>query len=295
MRDDAFWCYTSDDGTMAPAEEAAISPLDRGFFSGETIYETLRSYHSSPFALDEHLQRLVHGIERFGLPALDAVRLKGVLVALAKVRAPMESYLRVNVSAGAMRPGESFARQSESKWVAFSGPMPAHVAAVYERGVRCVISQRRRWNPGGFVPAVKFSFNSEILLARGEAARQGAYEAILLSPEGFLAEASSSNIFLVFGKKVVTPDLATGILDGVTRAKVIALCAKAGLEAEERRVAAKELLEADEVFLTGTTREVVPVVRIGDTPIGRGEPGLVTDRLLGLFQELALESTVGGD
>ena len=295
MRDDTFWCYKSDGGEMVPAEKAAISPLDRGFFSGETIYETLRTYHSFPFALDEHLKRLVHGAERFGLPPIDAGRLKEALVALARVRAPGESYLRVNVSAGRMRPGEPFAHEARSKWVAYSAPLPAHVAAVYERGVRCIVSRRRRWNPGGFVPAVKFSFNPEIILARSEAAAMGAYEAILISPEGFVAEASSSNVFLVSGKKVVTPDLATGILDGVTRAKVLSLCPKAGLEAEERRISAEELFKAGELFLTGTTREVVPVVSLDGQPIGRGEPGLVTDRLLGLFQEMALESTFGGD
>ncbi len=295
MEKGAFWCITSQNGEPIPAEKAGISPLDRGFFSGESIYETLRTYHSRPFALDDHLKRLVRGVERFGLPAIEAGRLREALIALAKVRAPEESYLRVSVSAGLMSPGEPFARQPRSTWVAFSGPIPPHVAAVYERGVRCVVSRHGRWNPGGFVPAVKFSFNAEIILARSEAVERGAYEAILLSPEGFVAEASSSNIFIVVGKKVVTPDLATGILDGVTRAKVIALCPKAGVEVEERRVMISELWEADELFLTGTTREVVPVVRVDDTSIGHGDPGLVTDRLLGLFQEMALESTLGGN
>lgn len=295
MEKTAFWCCTSENNEPAPAETARISPLDRGYFSGESVYETLRTYHARPFALDEHLTRLMNGLERCALPLPDGGRLRGAIESLAKIRAPEESYLRINVSAGLMKPGQAFAQEASPRWVAFSAPLPPHVAAVYERGIRCIVSSRQRWNPGGFVPAVKFSFNAEIIFARAEAARGGAYEALLLSPEGFVAEASSSNVFLVFGNKVVTPDVATGILDGVTRAKVLSLCPKAGLEAEQRRVLPEELFEADELFLTGTTREVVPVVSLDGRLVGRGEPGIVTDRLLGLFQEMALESTSGGD
>ena len=295
MEKATFWCCTSENNEPAPAEAARISPLDRGYFGGESVYETLRTYHAKPFALDDHLRRLWSGLERAGMPLPNREDLKSAINSLAKIRAPEESYLRVNVSAGLMTPGQAFAREATPRWVAFSAPLPPHVAAVYERGVRCIVSSRPRFNPGGFVPAVKFSFNAEIIFARAETARSGAYEALLLSPQGFVAEASSSNLFLVFGKKVVTPDLATGILDGVTRAKVLSLCPKAGLEVEERRVLPEELFKAGELFLTGTTREVVPVVSLGGQLIGRGEPGIVTDRLLGLFQELALESTAGGD
>ncbi len=295
MEKTAFWCCTSENTCPVPAEVLRISPLDRGYFAGESVYETLRTYHTRPLAPGDHLRRLWRGLERAGMPLPNREDLESAIRSLAKVRVPEESYLRVNVSAGLMTPGQTSAREPRACWVAFSAPLPPHVAAVYERGVRCVLSSRPRFNPGGFVPAVKFSFNPEIVLARAEAARSGAYEAILFSPEGFLAEASSSNVFLVFGKRVVTPDLATGILDGVTRARILSLCPKAGLEIEERRVEAEELFEADELFLTGTTREVVPVVHLQDHLVGRGEPGIVTDRLLGLFQEMALESTSGGD
>jgi branched-chain amino acid aminotransferase len=156
-----------------------------------------------------------------------------------------------------------------------------------------MVSSRPRWNPGGFVPAVKFASNAEIRLAKREADQAGAYEALLLNPEGFLAEGASCNVFLVKDKRLVTPDLGSGILDGVTRYFILDLAGKAGIGTEERAVLACELDAADEVFLASTLKEVIPVVKIGGNPVGRGAPGLITDRLLGLYQELALETTRG--
>jgi len=283
--------WTHDSPGPLPAHEARLSPLDLGYLRGESLYETLRTYHARPFAVEDHLDRLEAGLRRVGIlpPA------RGVLVAalqgLAARRAPAESSLRIQVSPGCQFPWES--RVGPACWTAFAGPLPAHVSALYERGVRCILSRRRRLNPGGFHPAVKFASNPEMSLASAEADHVGAYEALLCAPSGELAEATRANVFLVDGRRVVTPHLEAGILDGVTRSRILGLCPRAGLEAVERRVEVSELWEADEVFLTATTHEVVPVVRIDDRLIGRGEPGLIADRLLGMYQEAALESTRG--
>jgi len=168
------------------------------------------------------------------------------------------------------------------------------VAATYERGVRCLLASRPRWNPGDFIPAVKFCANVELWIAKREAEERGAFEALLRNPAGLLAEGASSNVFLVKGKVLVTPDLASGILDGVTRECLLRLAPRAGVPVEERPVRVEEIFEADEVFLASTLKEVVPVVEVDGRPVGRGEPGMITDRLLGLFQEEALEATSGG-
>ncbi len=287
-----LWAVTCDRSDPHPAEEARVPALDAGYLAGESVYETLRTYHARPFALEDHLARLSSGLARLAAPSVDAEALASALRALARLRAPAESHLRVCASAG-LRPWGQGPAGGACRWTALAGPLPPHLCAAYERGVGCILASRPRWNPSGYVPAVKFNGNPELALARDEAAAAGAYEALLLSPGGDLAEGASTNVFLAFGRTVVTPHLATGILDGVTRGRVLALCPRAGLAAEERRVDPRELFAADEVFLTSTTREVVPVVSVDGRPVGRGEPGLLADRLLGLYQEAALEATSG--
>ena len=293
MDADSRWIWIGGSPSPVPESLANVVATDLAYLHGSGLYETLRTYHCRPFALGEHLMRLKSGASRAGFRVLPLDEMGEALKALATKRSPQESYLRLAVSPGAQFPGSSGALESPPAWTAYGGALPPYNSAVYERGVRCIVSSRPRWNPGGFVPAVKFASNAEIRLAKREAEEAGAYEALLLNPEGFLAEGCSSNVFLVKDKKVVTPDLASGILDGVTRSHILKLVSRARLSAEEKPVPASELYDADEVFLASTLKEVVPVVKIGEIEIGEGRPGLITDRLLGLFQEYALESTLG--
>ncbi|MEW5765783.1 MAG: aminotransferase class IV [Acidobacteriota bacterium] len=288
-----WWAWASGEKGPVPAEDCRLSALDHGYLYGAALYETLRTYHAKPFALRLHLERLDRGARRMGFPVLPLEDLARTLVDLAALRAPEESYLRVTVSPGARVPGGYAAPGGPPFWTALAGPLPPYVAAYYERGVRGVISRRPRWNPGGFIPAVKFAGNPELHLARREAEAEGAFEALLLNPSGFLAEGSSSNVFLVLGKVLVTPDLPSGILDGVTRSILLDLAPKAGIPCEERPVRVEELIEAREAFLASTLKEVVPLVEVDGRTIGAGTPGVLTDRLLGLLQEHALEATSG--
>jgi branched-subunit amino acid aminotransferase/4-amino-4-deoxychorismate lyase len=292
---DGWWMWVGGEEGPVRAEDGRIPALDHGYLYGAAIYETLRTYHARPFALRAHLSRLDHGARRMGFPPTDLESLADCLRRLADLRAPEESYLRVTLSPGARLPGGYAAPGGPARWTAVSGPLPPHVAAYYERGVRGVLSRRTRWNPGGFIPAVKFAGNPDLHLARREAEAEGAFEALLLNSSGFLAEGSSSNVFLVKGNVLVTPDLASGILDGVTRSILLDLAPKAGVPIEERPVRPGELFEAGEAFLASTLKEVVPLVQVDGRPVGSGTPGLLTDRLLGLLQEHALEATTGDD
>jgi branched-chain amino acid aminotransferase len=287
------WVWIGGSDGPVPEAEAKIPATDLAYLYGGGLYETLRTYHARPFAPAEHLDRLKRGAERVGFPALPLREMEAALKALAARRAPDESYLRLAVSPGAQFPGAVPYQEGPVAWVAYAGPLAPHNAAAYERGVSCIVSSRPRWNPGGFIPAVKFASNAEIRLAKREAEEAGAYEALLLNPQGFLAEGASSNVFVIKDKRLITPDLSSGILDGVTRFLVLDLAAKAGVGTEERPVLPAELDATDEVFLASTLKEVIPVVSIGGRPVGRGVPGLITDRLLGLYQELALERTRG--
>jgi len=289
-----WWFVSSGDGEVRPASEGRISGLDHGYLYGSALYETLRTYHGRPFALSRHLARLARGAAVLGLGDLPLREMEGALGRLAALRSPEESYLRLTVSPGEGPPAPFGPPHGRVRWTALGGPLPPHVAATYERGVRCLFASRPRWNPGGFIPAVKFCANVELWIAKREAEERGAFEALLRNPAGLLAEGASSNVFLVKGKALVTPDLASGILDGVTRECLLRLAPRAGVPVEERPVRVEEIFEADEVFLASTLKEVVPVVEVDGRPVGRGEPGMITDRLLGLFQEEALEATSGG-
>jgi branched-chain amino acid aminotransferase len=293
MGHDSRWVWVGGQDAPLPHDQATIAATDLAYLYGCGLYETLRTYHSRPFALAEHLRRLEVGASRSLFPELPLDEMASALEGLASKRLPHESYLRLAVSPGRQFPDSVGFPEGPAAWTAFAGPLAPHNSAVYERGVRCVLSSRPRWNPSGLVPAVKFSSNAEIRVAKREAEIAGAYEALLLNPGGWLAEGSSSNVFLVKGKALVTPDLASGILDGVTRAILLKLGQKAGIPAEERPVSASEIYEAEEVFIASTLKEVVPVVQVGDRLIGEGRPGLITDRLLGLYQEYALENTLG--
>ncbi|MGC8762431.1 MAG: aminotransferase class IV [Acidobacteriota bacterium] len=291
---EGWWFVWSGDGEIRPAPEGRVSGLDHGYLYGAALYETLRTYHARPFALSRHLARLARGAACTGMGVLPLAEMEGALRRLAALRAPEESYLRITVSSGEGPPAPFGTPRGTVRWTALAGPLPPHVAATYERGVRCILSSRPRWNPGGFVPAVKFCANADLWIAKREAEARGAFEALLRNAAGFLAEGASSNVFLVKRKVLVTPDLPSGILDGVTRESLLRLAPRAGVPVEERPVGVEEIYEADEVFLASTLKEVVPVVEVDGRPVGRGEPGMITDRLLGLFQEEALEATSGG-
>jgi len=291
MADRRTWVCTSYRPEPHPADEGTVSCLDRGYVYGDAVYETLRTYRSRIFGLDEHLARLASGASRIGYTEPPLQDLRKALQALAALRAPEESYLRITLSRGTQFPGWGCPCSEDSPWTIYSGPIPPYVAAWYERGVSCTISSRRRANPGGFIPAVKFACNQELDLAKREADARGAYEALLRNPAGDLAEGTSSNVFLVSRDRLITPSLESGILDGVTRHHILRIAEADGLSVEDRTVPMKELDEADEVFIASTLKEIIPVVRIDGRPVGQERPGMITDRLLGLYQTHAIDAT----
>jgi branched-chain amino acid aminotransferase len=167
-------------------------------------------------------------------------------------------------------------------------PLGAPTAEMYARGVSAAIVSVTRNNPQAIDPAVKSGNYLNNILALGEARRRsGAYEAILCAADGTIAEGASSNIFAVRGAVVGTPPLDVGILDGITRAKVIGLCRENGIAVEEKRISPTELRAADEIFITSATRAVLPVTMLDEQPVAGGTPGPITRRLMELLAQLS--------
>ncbi|HUB07804.1 MAG TPA: aminotransferase class IV [Myxococcales bacterium] len=275
------------DGRLLPPARARISVFDRGFLYGDSIYEVLRTYGGRPFELPAHLTRLGRSARLIGLrlPLRAAAFRRRIGAALHAAR-NRESYVRVIVTRGEGPIGLDPALAVRPHVLVIVRPLHAPPAEIYRRGVSVSVVDVRRNLRQAIDPAAKTGNYLNNVLALREARARGGYEALMLDARGRVAEGSTSNVFAVFGARVVTPPL-DGILAGVTRGLVLALAGRLGLEARERPLRPEDLRRADELFLTSTLRELVPIVRVDGRRVGAGTPGPTTLRLLETFRRRA--------
>jgi branched-chain amino acid aminotransferase len=275
------------DGRLLPPARARISVFDRGFLYGDSIYEVLRTYGGEPFELEAHLRRLRRSAALIGLRLpLSMARLRARLAAALRAAGNRESYVRLIVTRGEGPIGLDPALAVHPHVIVLVRPLHPPPAEVYARGVSIRVVDVRRNLRQAIDPAAKTGNYLNNVLALREARARGGYEALMLDARGRVAEGSTSNVFAVFGRRVATPPL-DGILAGVTRDLVLKLARKLGHPAEERPLRRADLLRADELFLTSTLREVVPIARVDGRRVGRGAPGEITRRLLEAFRERA--------
>jgi branched-chain amino acid aminotransferase len=274
------------EGTIFAEEDAKVSVFDRGFLYGDSIYEVTRTFGGVPFALEEHLERLTRSARGIGLtlPPLDVIR-DAVRTTVAAGANP-ESYIRIVVTRGAGDVGLDPALADHTRLIVIVRQVHGPDARMYTEGVEVAIVSVRRNLRTAIDPNVKSGNYLNNVLAVGEAKRKGAYESLMCDAEGRLAEGSSSNIFAVRKGEVQTPPLEVGILDGITRRKVLDQCGQHGIPAREVVLMPQDLAAADEAFLTSSIRGVLPIVRVDKKPVGSGAPGPVTRRVLELYQKL---------
>jgi branched-chain amino acid aminotransferase len=280
--------YASVNGEITPAEQARVSVLDNGFTFGDAVYETLRTYGGRPFHLDRHLERLRRSAQRLAItmPAGDAALTRDLDALLARAANP-ESYIRIIVSRGVGDISYHFDRVAGPTIVMVVKPLAPFPSQYYEDGIAVILSSVRRNHPRALDPAIKSCNLINNILAVQEAQAKGAFEPIMLNEIGEIAESASANVFLVKDGTLLTPPLDAGILPGVTRHLVLELARGLALPLREEPVAVKDLLAADEVFITSTLKEVLPVATIDGRPVGSGRPGPVTLRLLEAIRNYA--------
>jgi branched-chain amino acid aminotransferase len=281
--------FASVNGEITRAEDARVSVLDNGFTFGDGVYETLRTYGGRPFHLDRHLARLRDSARMLAIdvPVPDAALSDG-LDALLKAAANPESYIRIMVTRGVGDVSYRFERIKGPTIVMLARAYEPFPERIYTEGIAVIVSSVRRNHPRAIDPAMKSCNLINNILAMREAQAKGALEPILLNDVGEVAEGAGSNVFLVQdGGRLLTPPLDAGILPGITRALVLELAPRAGVPLREEPVAVKDLLAADEVFITSTLKEVVPVATIDGRSVGTGRPGPVTQRLLEAYREYA--------
>jgi branched-chain amino acid aminotransferase len=280
-------------GRITDEQQAVISVFDHGFLYGEGVYETLRTYGRRPFLLERHLRRLRKsaGMIALGVPLTDQELADQIAetVGYAARTAPgdHEWYIRIMVTRGVGELTYDPAATPTPSVVMIVKPHVDPPAELYTDGVRVAISSIVRNHPDTVNPMIKSNNLLNCALAMQEGYRLGVYEVIMRNYLGELAECALSNFFIVTGGAALTPPLSAGLLPGITREFVFDLGKTAGIPVREAVLHDADLFGADEVFLTGTTREIMPIVQVDDRKIGSGVPGPVTRTLLAGFRKMA--------
>jgi branched-chain amino acid aminotransferase group I len=281
-------------GQLIPRSKAKLSPFDHGFLYGYGLFETMRAYHGHIFRLDRHLARLRRSAEILGLTynviASEAKQsLESACIATLDSNKLKDARIRLTVSTGEgeMTPDPS---TCPSPTVLITAqnlvPLPPEK---YETGYKAALSSIRR-NSQSPLSRLKSTCYMENVLARTAARAAGCDEAIFLNEQGYLAEGSSTNIFLVSHGELITPCFESGVLPGITRDAVLEIARTSNIKATERWVQLNELIEAQEAFLTNSILELMPLVSIESRPIGTGKPGKLTGDLLFAYRKLVDET-----
>jgi branched-chain amino acid aminotransferase len=272
-------------GTISPADRASVPVFDHGFLYGEGVYETLRTYRREPFLFDRHMRRLRRSAEMLAIqvPGDDSSLLAKVRQTMAQLAEPGEAYIRILVTRGVGELSYNPAACPTPTLVIIVKPLPGQPARSFTEGIRIALVGVRRNHPQALNPLIKSNNLINNALAMQEAITRQGEEALMLNQAGEIAECAQSNFFLVQGGRVLTPPLTAGLLPGVTREFVIGLARELGIDAAEAGLTPDDLRTADEAFITGTTREITPVVAVDELKIGSGTPGPVTQRLIEAF------------
>jgi len=269
------------DGAIGPIGDARIPVLDHGFLFGDSIYETLRTYDRRPFLFGRHFARLERSAKSV-LMALpwDAARTRAEVVrTIEATRSSSEQRIRITVTRGIgdISPDPDGCTPAV---LIFSTPFEPPSRDVYENGVSVVVSSFYRSRQLG---EAKTGNLLRSVLAIKEAKSAGAFEAITMTDDNKISDGITSNMWFVQGRKLLTPSAEAGILEGITRGVVLDLANRAGLEVIESVFGVEEIEKSEELFLTSSTREILPIVRVGAKTVGSGRPGPVTRSLMEAF------------
>lgn len=276
------------DGAFVDEGEARISVFDHGYLYGDGVFEGIRAYGGRVFRLQAHVDRLFASAKTLMLDIPHSRQEMSDLIREAcRVNGLTDAYIRVVVSRGHGDLGLDPRKCPHPTVVVIADTITLYPDEIYRQGLTVCTASIRRQRAEAMNPQIKSLNYLNSILAKIEGNQRGCHEVIMLSEEGFVAECSADNIFLVRGRQILTPAPHLGILLGITRSAVMDLARKAGYEVVETTFTRHELWNADEVFLTGTAAEIISVVEIDERIVGDGKPGPVVAELLSAFRELA--------
>lgn len=274
------------DGKLVEKKDAKISVFDHGFLYGDGVFEGIRSYNGLVFKLKEHIDRLYESAHTLMLkiPVSKNEMIKAVVKTL-QANKLKDAYIRLIVSRGVGDLGLDPRKCPHPTIIIITDKIALYPEKLYKEGLELITVPTTRNLPEALNPQIKSLNYLNNILAKIEAVNSGKEEAIMLSASGYVAECTGDNIFTVKNKKLITPPCYVGALKGITRDAVMAMADKLKIKNSEDVLTRHDLFNADEVFLTGTAAEIIPVVKIDSRTIGRGKPGLITAKLLKEFRK----------
>lgn len=271
-------------GKFVDKKEAAVSVFDHGFLYGDGAFEGIRSYKSLVFKLKEHIDRLYETAHTLMIEVpLTRKQMANAVVDTLKVNDLKDAYIRVIVTRGegdlGLDPKKCF---GSPNIIIITDKITLYPKEMYHKGMEIITVPTVRNCPEALNPRLKSLNYLNNILAKIEASNAGYCEAIMLDPQGYVAECTGDNIFIVKDGILSTP--SQGRLKGITRDAVLALAARTKLKTEERLITRHEVYTADECFLTGTAAEIIPVVKVDGRVIGDGQPGRLTKKMIKMFR-----------
>jgi len=274
-------------GEVTPLEDAKTSVADHSFLYGDGLFEGIRIYHHKVFKLDEHLDRLYHGIKYLNYKmTITQPELRQIILDTCKKSDMDAGYIRLNVTRGTGLGLDPKNIVQQPNVMVMINSLALYPESAYETGLDVVTTSFKTIPADALDPRLKcIGKYASNILAKQEANTRGAGEGLMLNHQGELAECTGDNIFLIQNGVIRTPDPASGILKGVTRDTVIDLARGIGIKVEECKLTPFDLYSADEAFLTGTAAEVIPMVTIDGRNIGDGQPGNITKQLIELYRK----------
>ena len=268
------------DGKYYSERDAKVSVFDHGLLYGDGVFEGIRAYNGRVFKLKEHIDRLFCSAKAILLTipmSLGAV-IEAVLETCRRNQV-RDGYIRLVVTRGAGTLGLNPNRCKRPSIIIIAGKIQLYPEEFYEKGLEIITVPTTRNLHSALNPAIKSLNYLNNILAKIEANNAGCEEAIMLNAEGFVAECTGDNLFLVKNGQLATPPLSAGALYGITRGVVMDLAREEGLPVNEPNLTRYDVFNADECFLTGTGAELIPVVKVDGRMIGRGKPGPITQKL----------------
>lgn len=281
---DTQWIFL--DGEYVKKEDAKVSVFDHGVLYGDGCFEGIRAYNGEVFKLKEHIDRMFNAARAIELVIpYSKQELSDIVLETCRRNGIADGYIRLVVTRGVGDLGLSPLKCPKPTVFCIAATIALYPPEFYEKGLKLITSTYRRNKATIIDPQIKSLNYLNNILARAQADRMGAPEALMLTEEGLVAECTGDNIFIVKDGEVWTPPIHLGILDGVTRSSVIEIAQKAGYTVREKSFTLYNVYSADECFLTGTAAEIIAVTDIDGRIIGDGTAGAITKNLLDEFQD----------
>jgi len=273
-------------GKISPLETATTSVADHAFLYGDGLFEGIRIYDGKIFRFDEHINRIYHGARCMGFEQMmPKEEMKAIILDVCKQANESYGYIRLNVTRGTGLGLDPKNINRKPNVMVMVNVLALYSPESYDTGLDVITTSFRVIPADSLDPRIKcIGRYASNIMAKAEANRAGAGEGLMLNHEGYVAECTGDNIFMVKDGVIITPLPSCGILQGITRDAAIYLGRKAGYRVDETLITKYDLFSADECFLTGTAAEVIPMVTLDTQNIGDGKPGKVTKEIMELFR-----------